>query len=210
MDWSLIEDFSEKEVEHFRSVCNNLLGKTFVTRMIWENGAKNQNSEYSFLLKNQQAIQGYLAYLGWDLFHEQVRGYFYVTNNLEENRLVIDKEATGILLALRMIYDEDSKHAGLHQDVICDVRDLLEKVVTDFAILNQKPNMKNLKKSLQLMENHGVIARLDGRYNEIDCRFTILPTILTAVSAEKMNALVEQMKSVEEETDEEIDEILAD
>ena len=206
MDWSVIDGFSDKEAEIFRSTCNHLLGKTFISRMIWADGLKKHNPEYSFLVRYQQTVQGYLAFLGWDLFHEQYNGYFYVINNLDENRLTMDKEPTAILLALRLIYDEDSERAGLNQDVICYVRDLLEKVVVNFAILRQNPNMRNLRKYLQLMENHGIIVRLDGRYSEMDCRFAILPTILTAVSAEKTNALVEQMRRPEEASDEETDE----
>jgi hypothetical protein len=82
-----------------------------------------------------------------------------------------------------------------------------EKIVTDFAILKQKPNMRDVRKSLQLMENHCIIAKLDGRFNEMGCRFTILPTILTAVSAERLNILVERMKTSNEESiNEEADE----
>lgn len=207
MDWSVIDDFSNKDAEIFRQTCNRLLGKTFILREDYEDGKKKHNPEYTFLVRHQQTVQCYLAFLGWDLCHEQYSGYFYVLNNLEENRLTMDKETTGILLALRLIYDEDSEHAGLSQDVVCHVRDLLEKIVTDFAILRQKPNMKEVKKSLQLMENHSLIAKLDGKYNSMDCQFAILPTILTAVSAEKLNTLVEQMKRTEEEiSDEEADE----
>ena len=133
--------------------------------------------------------------LGWELYQDQYNGYFYVQNDLEENRLTMDKDTTGMLLALRLIYDENSERAGLNQDVVCYVRDLLEKTVTDFAILKQKPNMRDVRKSLQLMENHCIIARLDGRFNEMGCRFTILPTILTAVSTERLNILVERMKT---------------
>ena len=210
MDWSVIDGFSNKDAELFRSTCNHLLGRTFVLRMVWEDGQKRHNPEYTFLARYHQTVQGYLAHLGWDLYHEQYNGYFYVVNNLEENRLALNKDTTAILLALRLIYDEDSERAGLNQDVVCHVRDLLEKVVVNFAILRQRPNMRDLRKSLQLLENHGVIVKLEGRYNEIECRFAILPTILTAVSAERANALVEQMRKTEKseksEPEEEIDE----
>lgn len=207
MDWSIIDGFTKKEAEMFQHACNHLLGRTFISRIIFEDGVKKSNPEYAFLVRYQQTVQHYLKLIGWDLHHEQYSGYFYVVNDLEENRLSLDKDSTGIILALRLIYDEDSEQAGLYQDVICYVRDLLEKIVTSFSILRQKPNMRDVKKSLQMMENHGIIARLEGKYNEVECRFTILPTILTAVSAEKCNTLVEQLKKMQEETtDEEADE----
>jgi len=206
MEWTVIDGFSDKDTERFRNSCNNLLGRTFVSRILWDNGEKKHNPDYSFLAQYQQIVHGYLSFLGWELFHEQYNGYFYIINNLEENRLAMDKESTGILLALRLIYDEDSERAGLNHDVVCYVRDLLEKTVVNFSILRQKPNMRELSKHLQLLEKHNIVARLDGRFNEVDCRFAILPTILTAVSAEKTNALVEQMKKLEETANEETDE----
>jgi hypothetical protein len=207
MDWAVIDGFNDKELEFFRTACNHLLGRTFVTRIAYGDGEKKHNPEYTFIAQYQQLVHDYLALAGWELFQDQYNGYFYVQNDLEENRLTMDKDTTGMLLALRLIYDENSERAGLNQDVICYVRELLEKTVTDFAILKQKPNMRDIRKSLQLMEKHCIIAKLDGRFNEMGCRFTILPTILTAVSTEKLNILVERMKisdedSVNEETDE--------
>ena len=207
MDWEVLDGFSIKEAEFFRAACNHLLGRTFVSRMIYTDGERKHNPEYTFIAQYEHIVRGYLAFIGWEVYQDPYNGYFYVQNDLEENRLTMDKDTTGILLALRLIYDENSERAGLNQDVVCYVRELLEKTVTDFAILKQKPNMKEVRKSLQLIENHGIIARLEGRFNEMSCRFTILPTILTAVSAERLNILVERMKTTNEETsDEETDE----
>jgi hypothetical protein len=207
MDWAVIDGFSTKEAELFRSACNHLLGRTFVTRMSYSDGERKHNPEYTFIAQYQQAVRDYLVYIGWELYQDPYNGYFYVLNNLEENRLTMDKDTTGMLLALRLIYDENSERAGLNQDVVCYVRDLLEKTVTDFAILRQKPNMREVRRSLQLLESHCIIARLEGRFSEMGCRFTILPTILTAVSAERLSTLVERMKIVNEEpNDEEADE----
>ncbi len=65
-----------------------------------------------------------------------------------------------------MIYDENQERVGLEQDVICTVRDVLEKVVTDYAILPSKPNMDEIKRALTLLDNHCIIQRIDGRYNQ--------------------------------------------
>jgi len=211
MDWAVLDGFSIKEADLFRAACNHLLGRTFVSRMSYTDGERKHNPEYTFIVQYEQVVRGYLALIGWELYQDPYNGYFYVQNDLEENRLTMDKDTTGILLALRLIYDENSELAGLNQDVVCYVRELLEKTVTDFAILKQKPNMKEVRKSLQLMENHCIIARLEGRFSEMSCRFTILPTIMTAVSAERLNILVERMKtSNEESSDEETDESAID
>ncbi len=197
MDYSVIEGFSQKERELFRSSCNHLLGKTFVVRTIYKNGANIPNPEYTFLVRYKEIVKDYLSLLGWDIYQDEFNGYFYVLNDLEENRLSMNKITTGILLALRLIYDENSESAGLYRDVICSVRDLLDKIITDFSLLRQKPNMDEIRRSLKLLEEHSIIVPIEGRYNEMSCNFTILPTIFIAVSAEKLNALVEQMKKTD-------------
>ena len=86
---------------------------------------------------------------------------------------------------------------------------MLEKVVTDYTILPAKPNMDEVKRALTLLENHSVIQRIEGKFNQSSCKFAILPTVLAAVSSEKLNTVVSALRK-EEDTNEETEEDLAD
>ena len=108
-----------------------------------------------------------------------------------------------------MIYDENQERLGLEQDVICTVRDVLEKVVTDYAILPAKPNMDEVKRALLQLENHSILQRIDGKFNQSNCKFSILPTVLAAVSSEKLNDVVSVLRK-EETADEEAEEDIID
>ena len=154
-------------------------------------------------------MRDYLSLLDWDLRHDEANGCFYVINTDEANRLILSKRETAILLALRMLYDESQERLGLEQDALCTVREVLEKVVTDYAILPAKPNMDEFRRAMLVFENHAVIQRIEGRYNQADCRFTILPTILTAVSAERLHEAAAVLRK-EENADEEAEENTAD
>jgi len=57
---------------------------------------------------------------------------------------------------------------------------------------------------LTILENHSVLQRLDGRFSQASCTFSILPTILTVVSGEKLDSVVSALRKEEEveETDE--------
>ena len=133
-----------------------------------------------------------------------MNGYFYVLNTDEANRCNLNKKETAILLAIRMLYEENIERLGLAQDAICSVRDLLEKVVTDYAILPAKPNMDEVKRAL----THSVIQRIEGKYNQASCKFAILPTVLSVVSSEKLNAIVSVLRK--EDEGEEAEEDFAD
>ena len=211
MDFSELQDLTAKELEQFKQVCNFLLARTFVVRTIYrpDKGRVN-NPDYTFLLNHQAAVRSYLSLLDWDLRFDNYNGYFYVVNTDEANRLTLNQRTTAILLALRMIYEENQEQVGLERDVLCTVRDLLDKVVTDYAILPTKPNMKEVKQALTLLEQHSVLQRVEGKYTQSSCKFAILPTILTVVSSDRLDAVVTMLKREEDEDDEEADEDPAD
>jgi hypothetical protein len=170
------------------------------------------NPDYTFLSIHYETVKEYLSLLDWDLRRDDYNGYYYILNTNEANRRSLNKTATAILLSLRMIYDENQERVGLDNDVICTVRDVLEKIVADYAILSARPNMDEVKRSFRLLENHNVIQRMDGRFSQNSCKFAILPTVLTAVSSERLEAVVGVLRKEEdkEEGIEETDEDTAD
>lgn len=210
MNLDFISSATAKELQQFKSVCNQLLSRTFVVRTLYRPGRERLNNpDYIFLSIHFEAVRDYLSLLDWDLRHDEANGCFYVINTDEANRLILSKRETAILLALRMLYDESQERLGLEQDALCTVREVLEKVVTDYAILPTKPNMDEFRRAMLVFENHAVIQRIEGRYNQPDCRFAILPTILTAVSAERLHETAAVLRK-EENADEEAEENTAD
>lgn len=207
IDW--INGATQKEIDQFKSICNQLLSRTYVVRT-WYKPDKGRvnNPDYTFLSTHYEEVREFLSLLDWDLRKDDLNGYFYVLNTDEANRCNLNKKETAILLAIRMIYDENQERLGLEQDAICTVRDVLEKVVTDYAILPAKPNMDEVKRALTLLENHSVIQRIDGKYNQGSCKFAILPTVLSVVSSEKLNTVVSVLRK--EEDDEKTEENSAD
>ena len=203
MDW--LNGATQKEVDQFKAVCNQLLSRTYVVRTIYKpEKGRITNPDYTFLSIHYEHVRDYLALLDWDLRKDDMNGYFYVLNTDEANRCNLDKKETAILLAIRMIYDENQERLGLEQDAICTVRDVLEKVVTDYAILPAKPNMEEVKRALTRLENHSIIQKIDGKFNKGNCKFAILPTVLSVVSADKLNMIVATLRKEadDEETDE--------
>lgn len=207
LDW--INGATQKELDQFKSVCNQLLSRTFVVKTLCRaDKVRVSNPDYLFLASRYEQVREYLSLLDWDLRKDDFNGYFYVINTDEANRRQLDKNETAILLAIRMLYDENQERLGLEHDAICTVRDVLEKVVTDYAILPARPNMTDVKRALTVLDNHCVIQRIEGKYNQGSCKFAILPTVLTVVSSEKLDAVVSVLRK--EEDDEETEEAPAD
>ena len=209
MNFDFITTAGTRELEQFKSVCNQLLSRTYVVRTVYQPGkGRVDNPDYYFLSRHYEAVQDYLSLLDWDLRRDDLNGYFYVLNTDEANRCNLSKKETAILLALRLIYEENQERLGLEQDAICTVRDVLEKVVTDYPVFPSKPNMEEVKRALTLLEHHSVIQRIEGKFNQNNCKIAILPTVLSAVSGEKLNLVVSVLRK--EEDDEEAEEDPAD
>ena len=209
MNLEFITGASARELEQFKAVCNQLLSRTYLVRTVFQPGkGRVDNPDYLFLSRHFEAVQDYLSLLDWDLRRDDLNGFFYVLNTDEANRCNLNKKETAILLALRMIYEENMERLGLEQDADCTVRDVLEKVVTDYPVFPSKPNMDEVKRALNLLEKHSVIQRIEGRFNQASCKIAILPTILSAVSSEKMNLVVSALRK--EKADEEAEEDPAD
>lgn len=208
MNMGWLNDATQREKDQFKAVCNQLLSRTYIVRTLYKpDRGRVANPDYTFLSIHYEHVRDYLALLDWDLRKDDMNGYFYVLNTDEANRCNLDKKETAILLAIRMIYDENQERLGLEQDALCTVRDVLEKVVTDYAILPSKPNMEEVKRALTRLENHSIIQRIDGKFNKANCKFAILPTVISVVSADKLNMIVSILKK--EESDEETSEDIA-
>lgn len=204
-----LQELSDKEREQFKKVCNELLGHTFIVKNIYK---KDQewvtNPDYFFLLRNFDLVKDYLWFLDWQLFHDDNNGFFYVANTDAINRCRLDKLSTSLLLALRLYYDLHQEQQGMNHDVLCTLHELMEKIINEYAIITGKPNMEDIRKAMTLFEGFRLVQRLEGRFNQQNCRFTIMPTILVAVSAERLNAVVEDLKK--EEQNEEAEENIID
>ena len=84
-DW--LSTATQKELDRFKAVCNQLLSRTYVVRTVYQPGVgRVNNPDYVFLSAHFEAIHEYLAFLDWDLRKDDLNGYFYVLNTDEANR----------------------------------------------------------------------------------------------------------------------------
>lgn len=195
MDFQAIAGFSQKELEQFQKVCNELLSRTFLVRTNYVPGkGRLNNPDYVFLSTHFETVRDYLSLLDWDLRKDEYNGYYYLLSKDEVNRMDLTKIQTAILLALRLLYDENQEMLGFEHDAVCTIQDVLEKIITDYAIISTRPNMDEVKRAMTIMENHRIIQKIDGRLNQMTCKFAILPTVMTAVSSERLDAVVNALR----------------
>ena len=100
MNFDFVTNATAKELEQFKSVCNQLLSRTYIVRTIYQPGkGRVDNPDYLFLSRHYEAVQEYLSLLDWDLRRDELNGYFYVLNTDEANRCNLNKKETAIAQA---------------------------------------------------------------------------------------------------------------
>lgn len=84
------------------------LSRTYLVKTLCRaDKVRFNNPDFLFLSSHYTEVQEYLALLDWDLRKDDFNGYFYVINTDKSNCCQLDKDQASILLALRMIYDEN-------------------------------------------------------------------------------------------------------
>lgn len=201
------ENLSDRDKDNFKSVCNALLSETFVLRNDYKNGsAQSRNQSYEFLNKYEDIVRDYLSLAGWILNKDDRNGYYYIENEAGTNKCKFTATQTQILLALRFLYDEHIKDAGLFMAVTTNVGELLHQLINVFGFFDKKPNMTDFKHDMNIFDNFNIVKVINGNYKETNCDFVILPTIQVAVSAERIAQIANELKAFEGETDEKTDE----
>jgi hypothetical protein len=198
-DYKAFEELSDAEKARFSDICGKLLAETFLTKTQWLPGGKTaSNQDYYFLDRHSETVRGYLSLSGWQLKKDENKGFFHVTSKHGANKMSLNIRATGALLSLRLLYNENIGRAGLSNDVVCEVGEVIENLTTEFPVFKNKPNMEEFRGLMMVFDNHNIIKRISGSYKEPECRFAILPTILSAVPGDKLVSLA---ASLGKETD---------
>ena len=68
--------------------------------------------------------------------------------------------------------------------------------------INQNQAMKDIVDSLRLLVNQNILTKIEGSIDESSCQLAILPTILLAVSNEKVDAIYSMVFQNDPNTDE--------
>ena len=206
MNLERFEQMTQREKDEFSRICNKLMSTTYILR---DGADKLVSREYRFIENEFELFSDYLGLSGWRIYKDSQYGIIYVRNVEGYNKLAMNKLTTVMLITMRIIYEDMRVQASSSNDVCVTVGELFGKIVNEFSIYPKKPPQKEIKDSFRILENHSLIRHLDESYDDMECRFMILPSILVAVPNEKCKTICDMLKA-EEEENEKADEITAD
>ena len=197
---------SGSDQTRFAEIVNKILLKGFVVRDIFDSREKiiRVNPDFIFIERQFDLINDYLKFSGWVLNKDLILGVFYLVNTFEDNRIRIDRETSLVLFTLRLIYEDEKEEGGSSstQSIYMTTPSLI-KMMVDHGITmpGKRLTGRLIGKSLRFLNNHNIISKVSGSYDEGNVSFYILPSIKYAIDNEKIVAMsnaLDQLNSQEE------------
>jgi len=182
-EWiSLPEGISK---EKFKNAMNRLLNECFLLK-----SCKDTQSDYFFVLTNQDIFSNFLDFLGYELLINEEYGVVSVNNSAGTGRIHLSKRDSILLLILRILYIEKKKELLQTDAIIVTIEDIYDKY--QLLKLNQKLRKDVLRSALSKFRRMHLILNLDRLdAGDMDVRIIIYPSILFAITASSLESMYE-------------------
>ena len=192
----------QADKNEFGSVVNTLLLKGFIVRDIYDGKEKvmKTNPDYRFLERYFDLVNDYLKFSGWNIEKDVILGVIALSNFYTENRIKIDRETSLVLFALRLIYEnEKGASNSSNQAIYITTPGLLNIMIEDGVTMpGRKMNGRSLARALRFLANHNIITKVSGNYDDGNVSFYILPSIVYALDNDRIVAMSEALKELNE------------
>ena len=187
----------------FAKVVNTLLLKTFVVREVFDPREKmiKLNSDYRFIERYYELITEYLSFSGWQIEKDAINGVVILVNEYDQNRYKLDRETSLILYFLRLMYEQEkSESSQTSENVYVQTNQLIRSMLEHGVVLpGKRLTNRGVCRSLRVLANRNIIARISGSYDNGDVSFYILPSIIHAINQEKIIAMSEAIDKLRAE-----------
>lgn len=188
-----IDACDEAVLERVREVCQELFHRNYITEYVFapNEALKRANDSFYFVMAHYDAIEELLERCGWKLCHDARAGVLYLSSEYAPAKVVLTKMESYFLLVLRLLYDEKKTQASASGEVFITTREIVERLATLGAA--EQVSKQEREKALRTLAGKNLIARMSGKLGELDSKLAILPSIICAVSAEKIKAVLHMM-----------------
>ena len=200
---------NSSEKEDFRRLANYLLSHTYMARYEYQPSQQMTlpNRDYQTVSRLFTLFRDYFELSGWELVKDDNYGIISIANQYDHNRHRLDRFTTLFLYVCRLIYEERREDAGTYKTVMSTTAEIVEKMRT-YGLLEKGKTGKEVTKkeraeAQRTLAHFNIIRKMDNAPWDGDGnKILILPSILSIVSNQGINAVyaeIENMKVDEEE-----------
>ena len=186
------EDLTERERGQFQRTCRMLLKHTFLVR-----DKERTKAYYQFALRNQDLLEEYLGYMGFELVVDKENGVAMLRNDpsaandgeLIVNRYRLKKVESVVLCALWTLYAERMRSGTLQRIVTVSVPELqfqLEKFGARELV-----DKSSLSGTLALFTKFNLLT-VEGKVGQEDCLIHMLPSMQFVMDSAAFQTFAEE------------------
>lgn len=188
-----IDAYDDVTLERVREVCQELFHKNYITEYVFapNEALKKANDSFSFVMAHYDAIEELLERCGWKLCQDPGAGVLYLSSEYAPAKVILSKTESYFLLAMRLLYDDKKTQASASGEVFVTTREVVERLITLGAM--DQVTKQEREKALRTLAGKNIIARMTGKWGEMDSKLAILPSVVCALSAEKTKAVANML-----------------
>ena len=197
----LIDQLGDTTKEDIKLVCHKLFHENYITEFVFapNENLKKANSDYSFLLHYYDEIGELLQQCGWELCRDDRVNVIYITSTFTMAKVVLSKTESYFLFALRLLYDQKKTQASASGEIFIFVNEIVEQLSTLGAM--EPVTKQERERALRTLQNKNIITRITGKLSDIDAKIAILPSVVCAISAKKVELLTKSLSDQDKNTD---------
>lgn len=201
-----IDAYDGAVLEQVREVCQELFHKNYITEYIFapNEALKKANESFSFIMAHYEAIEELLERCGWKLCQDPRAGVVYLSSEYAPAKAILSKMESYFLLAMRVLYDDKKTQASASGEVFVTTQEIVEWLTTIGAV--DQVTKQDREKALRTLAGKNIVARMTGKWGEMDSRLAILPAVVCAISAEKTKAVINMLTTQDQSEEDEEDE----
>lgn len=193
--WSSL---SSEEREHFSNVLNYLIEHTFMLSRVYGSSESGQrgsmwNDDYTFSDIEFDMLRSYFIPLGYELKKDSRLGLIYL-DNAQRETVSFSWDATVILYALRLLYDEridkildTLMNVPVRTSEIFDMLDRFNK--NNFVTKTGSPIVSRFRTALDVALKHNIVTKITAGEIDMNTLFLIHPSITVIFSIDRIRQL---------------------
>lgn len=195
-------DDEETRLEY---ACALLITKRYVSRgrLLASGGAylKDDNIDYAFIAERFEEISERLGRVGFELARDRSQNWICAVpkEGVAPRDRTLDKDASAFLIACGVLYERSLGNIGAMGILDADIQQLLEILVVEFGVFDQKPTASRISRSMARLAAANIVVKRAGAWEAEDVQFSIMPAIRAAVGKETIDAYREAYVSKREE-----------
>lgn len=189
-DYTALSD-SEEQIQY---ACSLLLKKRYISqgRLIYSGGSylKDRNPDFTFISNNMREITERLDRVGFEVKRDPAGRWVsaFGKTDIAPRDAALNKDASAFLIACGLLYERNPSEIGDKGLLDTDIQDVLQILVTELEVYEQKPPATLISKAMTRLERAQIVARKGGSWSDDDVEFCIMPSVRSATSKEVTDA----------------------